>query len=88
MPEMRNMNVENIFFQQDGATAHTARESLEMLRDIFSHILISRFWNVPWPLQSPDLNPLDLLLWGYLKEKVYIEMPDTLQELKEILLRT
>ena len=32
LPEIRNMNVVNIFFQQDGATAHTARKSLEMLR--------------------------------------------------------
>ena len=32
LPEMRNMNVENIFFLQDGATSHTARESSEMMK--------------------------------------------------------
>ena len=46
--------------------AHTARESLEMLRDIFPHRLISRFGDVPWPLRFSDLSPLDLFLEGYL----------------------
>ena len=49
LPEMRNRNEENIFVQQDGATAHTARGSLEMLRDIFPHRFISRLRDVPWP---------------------------------------
>ena len=35
-----------------------------------------------WPPRSPDLNVSDFFLWGYVKEKVYIEMPDTLQQLK------
>ena len=82
LPEMRNMNVENIFFQQDGATAHTTRESLEVLSEIFPHRLISRFGDAPWPPRSTDLSPLDLFLRGYLEEKIYIEMPDTMQELK------
>ena len=46
-PEMRNMNVDNIFFQQDRATAHTAKKLLEMLREIFPHRLLSRFGDVP-----------------------------------------
>lgn len=81
-PEVEDMNTENIWFQQDGATAHTARETMDMLRMNFPQRVISRFGDVPWPPRSPDLSPLDFFLWGYLKGKVYIDKPNTLQELK------
>jgi hypothetical protein len=35
-----------------------------------------------WPLRSPDLNPCDYFLWGYLKDRVYKPMPKTLDDLK------
>ena len=28
-----------------------------------------------WPPQSPDLNPCDFYLWGYLKSVVYNQLP-------------
>ena len=31
---------------------------------------------------SPDLNPLDFYLWGFLKDKVYKNNPQTVPELK------
>lgn len=35
-----------------------------------------------WPPRSPDLNPLDYFLWGYLKDKVYTAVPiNTVEEL-------
>lgn len=80
--EVEDMNTENIWFQQDGATAHTARETMDMLRMNFPQRVISRFDDVPWPPRSIDLSPLDIFLWGYLKGKVYIDKPNTLQELK------
>jgi hypothetical protein len=45
--------------------------------------LTSRRTDFPWPPYSPDLNPPDYFLWGYLKEKVYANNPQTLAELKE-----
>lgn len=27
--------------------------------------------SVTWPLRSPDLNPIDLFLWGYFKYEIY-----------------
>ena len=62
--EMEDMNTENIWFQQDGATAYTARETIDMLRTHFPNRVISRFGDVPWPPRSPDLSPLDFFLWG------------------------
>ena len=35
-----------------------------------------------WPPRSPDLNPCDFYLWGYLKARVYNPLPTTLDELK------
>ena len=32
---------------------------------------------------SPDLSPPDVFLWDYLKESVYINNPQTLEELKQ-----
>jgi transposase len=37
---------------------------------------------IEWPPYSPDLNPLDYFLWGYLKDRVYANSPHTLEELK------
>jgi hypothetical protein len=45
--------------------------------------LISRRTDFPWPPYSPNLNPTDYFLWGYLKEKVYANNPQTLAVLKE-----
>ena len=33
--------------------------------------LISRRTPIPWPARSPDLTPLDFVLCGYLKDRVY-----------------
>ena len=35
-----------------------------------------------WAPSSPDLNPLDFLIWEYLKERVYKPLPSNLEDLK------
>ena len=35
-----------------------------------------------WPPRSPDLNPCDYFLWGYLKSKVYYPLPKTIEDLQ------
>jgi len=45
-----------LWFQQDGATAHTAVISIAALRRLFPQRVISRFGDVPWPPRSPDLS--------------------------------
>ena len=34
-----------------------------------------------WPPRSPDLNPADFYLWGYLKTVVYNPQPKKLDDL-------
>ncbi|GFW39425.1 uncharacterized protein TNCV_1834081 [Trichonephila clavipes] len=67
IPELNNHDVQELWFQQDGATCHTARATIDLLKDTFGDRLISRFGPVNWPPRSCDLTPLDYLLWGYVK---------------------
>ena len=30
--------------------------------------------NIPWPPRSPDLTPMDFILWGYIKKLAYSEL--------------
>ncbi|CAH2005827.1 unnamed protein product [Acanthoscelides obtectus] len=76
------MDMDDVYFQQDGATCHTTNVNIHRLQSFFGHRVISRRGNVPWTPRSCDLTPLDFFLWGYLKSKVYVNKPATLQELK------
>ncbi|GBM09960.1 hypothetical protein AVEN_18367-1 [Araneus ventricosus] len=44
--------------------------------------IISRHFLTTWPSRSPDLNPCDFWLWGYLKDVVYGGPIASLAELK------
>ncbi|GFT01013.1 uncharacterized protein TNCV_4054151 [Trichonephila clavipes] len=71
IPELNNHDVQELWFQQDGATCHTACATIDLLKDTFGDHLISRFGPVNWPPRSCDLTPLDYFLWGYVKSLVY-----------------
>ncbi|GFV66059.1 uncharacterized protein TNCV_1440661 [Trichonephila clavipes] len=72
-----------LWFQQDGAACHTARATIDLLKDTFGDRLISRFGPVNWPPRSCDLTPLDYFLWGYVKSLVYGDKPQTLDHLED-----
>ncbi|GFV43978.1 transposase [Trichonephila clavipes] len=67
IPELNNHDVQELWFQQDGATCYTARATIDLLKDTFGDRLISRFGPVNWPRRSCDLTQLDYFLWGYVK---------------------
>ncbi|GFU69452.1 DUF4817 domain-containing protein [Trichonephila clavipes] len=83
IPELNNHDVQELWFQQDGATCHTARAIIDLLKDTFGDHLISRFGPVNWPPRSCDLTPLDYFLWGYVKSLVYADKPQTLDHLED-----
>ena len=68
-----------------GATLHTARRSMEVLKEKFSGCLIfnSRIRSKASP--SPDIAPHDFSLWVHLKERVSSEKSRTIQELKVVI---
>lgn len=81
-PKLDEINLQVMFFQQDGATPHTANATMELLREKFGESVISRNGTVKWPPRSCDLTPLDFFLWGYLKSLVYANKPRTIDALK------
>ncbi|GFW63642.1 transposable element Tc3 transposase [Trichonephila clavipes] len=83
IPELNNHDVQELWFQQDEATCHTARATIDLLKDTFGDRLISRFGPVNWPPRSCNLTPLDYFLWGYVKSLVYADKPQTLDHLED-----
>jgi transposase len=55
-------NLEDFWFHQDGATAHTARRPRAILKEMFPGRVVSLHEAVPWPPRSPDLSPCDFFL--------------------------
>jgi len=57
----------NFLFQQDGAPAHRARDTVAFLERETPHFIPPTLW----PPNSQDLNPVDYSIWSVLQEKVY-----------------
>jgi len=53
------LNNRDTWFQQDGATAHTARATIAILRELFDDRIISKNADFAWPPRSPDLTAPD-----------------------------
>jgi transposase len=78
LPDIRNFS-DMFVFMQDGAPAHRARETVELLqRETPSFIPPTQ-----WPPNSPDLNPVDYAIWGIMKQKVYRTKISNLEELRQ-----
>ena len=58
------------------------RNSMAAVREMFGTI-ISRFGDIAWSAQSPDLTVPDFFLWGFLKDRVFQWRIMTIQELKQ-----
>ncbi|PNF42403.1 hypothetical protein B7P43_G01955 [Cryptotermes secundus] len=81
---LEEMHLGNVWFQQDGATAHTARVSMTVLRTKFPRRFISLRGDIPWAAHSPDLTPHDFL-WVHLKAEVFKHRPTNLLQLKNVI---
>jgi hypothetical protein len=68
------------WFKNDGATAHTANIT-DLLQEFFGERIVGRGLSPP---RSPDLTPPCFFLWGFLKERVYLNNSGSLEELKHI----
>lgn len=79
---LTNNQMEETYYQQDGAAPHYSRSVRRYLDEIFPGGWIGRRGSIEWPARSPDLTPLDFFLWGYLKSKVYRTKPQNLEDLR------
>lgn len=79
-----NLNIRgNLWFQQDGCPAHYQRDVRNFLNATYGQHWIGRGGPVNWPPRSPDLNPCDFCIWGYLKSLVYSRPIETRLQLWE-----
>lgn len=81
--QLNGMDIQELWFQQDGATSHTSNETIQLLHERFRGRLISRNGDHQWPPRSCDLTPCDFFLWGYLKSLVYVNKPRNIRDLKD-----
>jgi len=80
-------NVDDIWFQQDGASPHTAKETRLLLQECFGDKIISKDFEREWPPRSPDLTPCDFYLWGAVKDLVYMHgRVDTVPQLQDLII--
>ncbi|GFU26599.1 uncharacterized protein TNCV_1837271 [Trichonephila clavipes] len=84
-PQMlQHQCLDSITFMQDGAPPHIGLCFQQFLRQHFTNDrVISRAFPTAWPPRSPDLNPCDFWLWGYLRNLVYRGRLITLADLKD-----
>jgi len=75
MPDIKQYS-DYFTFQHDGAPAHRARETVELLKLEMPDFI------TPWPPNSPDLNPVDYKIWGILEERVYKTSSKDVDELR------
>lgn len=75
---------EQLYFMQDGATCHTTPMNLAFLKSKFGGRVISNKTDIPWPPNSPNLNPLDFFFWSHSMNHVFRTKPATIDDLKII----
>ena len=74
-------DIGNVWFQQDGATCHTRRATLDVLRHVLEGGIISHRADVVQPPRSCDLTPLDCYWQGAVKDNA--DKPETIEALKD-----
>ena len=72
-----------LWFQQDGATPHTAHATMAHLRTLFGNRIWSLQAELEWSLHYPDLAPIDFFFWDAAKAEVYKEKFCSLRQLKQ-----
>jgi len=74
-----------IIFLQDGAPPHWGSDFRRFLVATFPNRWIGRDGPTAWPPRSPDITPLDFLLWRYVKDKVLSTPVPDITNLKAII---
>ena len=88
MPQLAEEEVQGYVYQQSGAPPHWHKE----VREYRNERLLGRWVGraaatdntfCTWPPRSPDLTVCDFLVWGFVRDNVYIPaLPKTLSELR------
>ena len=71
-----------ITFQQVRAPAHRARDTIDLLRRSTPDFIAPDMW----PPNSPDLNPVDYVIWSIMQQRVYQTRVHDIDELRQRLI--
>jgi len=71
-------------YQYDGEPPHFSHVVRQYLNHKFPNRWIGRGGAQNWPPRSPDLNPLDYNVWGYMKAMVCLHKVNTTELLQRI----
>jgi len=74
-----------MYYQRDGAPPNFSQVLRYYMNHKFPIYWIGRGGARNWPPRSPDLNPLNYHVWGYLKAMVYAHKVNTRELLQRIL---
>jgi hypothetical protein len=78
---------------QAGAGPHIANAVSDFLHDTFkSRVISNRFYGhfacgLNGLLNSPDLNPCEYFLWGFIKEQIFLKKPQTIMEFRALIIQ-
>ena len=67
--QFENGTFQRLWWAQNGAPGHRAREVRNWLLELFQHKVIALYHESEWPARSPDMNPCDYFLWGLCVER-------------------
>lgn len=76
--------LQNLWWQQR-CPLHNAHIVATRLHTLFPNKWIGTRGVIAWPARSPDLNPLDFFLWGALKNNIYRNNFEHVDDLKNCL---
>jgi len=71
LPSIHSISGDAYVFQQDSSTVHCAHQTVELLQHETPKFITPDLW----PLNSPDLNPVDYRIWDVTQDCVY-QTPD------------
>ena len=84
--KLQKYHKKNFYFQQDGAPAHFALNVRELLDTEFPGRWIGRRGAIEWPPRLPDLTPMNFLLWGFIKDKVFARKLLTVEDIIQFII--
>ena len=70
-------------FGSNKTALRAAESTFDVLHPVFEDRIISHRADVVWPLRSCNLTPLDYYLWTAVKDKCYVDKPETIDLLKD-----
>lgn len=84
----QEINMDALWFQQDGAPAHTSYLARDVIKENFDeNRVISKFFPLAWPPRSPDLTVCDFHFWGVHKHLTYQQPTPNIQTLKRVIIQ-